>query len=288
MSYWLLQPDPALRSEVKSYFVTDVTERSCDKLELHMPDGYAEIVFVFGAGYERHALDSSSSVANMRHSYVIGGRSRSIVTRDKGRIRVIGVKLEPGSLRGLIGSPLTDLRDCTADLRDVNDRGLLAMEDALAGASGVREIRARLDRFLLDRRSAMRPRNPLVERLMNRIRIERGCTSLTRTAEEYGVDPRTMERHFIAWSGMSAKAYCRIVRFKLAYHAFLQRCMSRPGGRCAANGGADPLHGYYDQSHFIREFRFFTGTSPRQVAAQRISTSTDVTNLLLARDVSAA
>src|SRR5690606_17737110 len=98
-----------------------------------------------------------------------------------------------------------------------------------------------------------RQRNPLVERLMNRIRIERGCTSLTRTAEEYGVDPRTMERHFIAWSGMSAKAYCRIVRFKLAYHAFLQRCTSRPGSRSDANGGADPLHGYYDQSHFIRE-----------------------------------
>ncbi len=288
MSYWLLQPHASLRSDVKSYFVTDVTERSIDKLELHMPDGYAEIVFVFGAGYERHPLDTSSSVANMRHSYVIGGRSRSIVTRDKGRIRVIGVKLEPGCLRGMIGVPLTDLRDRTVDLRDVNDRGLLALEDELAVCSGAREIGARLDRFLLGRREAMRARNSLVERLINRIRIDRGCTSLTRTAEEYGVDPRTMERHFIAWSGMSAKAYCRIVRFKLAYRAFLQRCTAEPDSQSNATGGADPFQGYYDQSHFIREFRFFTGSSPRQVAAQRLSTSTDVTNLLLARDVSAA
>ena len=287
MNYWLLQPDASLRPYVKSYFVSDVTERSTDKLELHMPDGYAEIVFVFGAGYERHPIETSS-VANMRRSYVIGGRSRSIVTRDKGRIRVIGVKLDPGSLRGLIGSPLTDLRDRTVDLPDVNDHGLLALEDELADCLEAREIAARLDRFLLARQEAMRDRNPLVERLMTQIRNERVCTSLTRTAQEYGVDPRTMERHFVAWSGMSAKAYCRIVRFKLAYHAFLQRCMARPGSQPDANGGADPLRGFCDQSHFIREFRFFTGTSPSQVAAHRISTSTDVTNLLLARDVSAA
>lgn len=289
MSYWLLQPDPSLRPYVKSYFVSDVTKRANDKLELHMPDGYAELVFVFGAGYERHALDTPSSVASMRHSYVIGGRSRSIVTRDSGRIRVIGVKLEPGSLRGLIRSPLTELRDRTVDLRDVNDHRLLALEDQLADCLEVQQIGARLDRFLLDRREAMRDPDPLAERLMKRIRLERGCTSLTRTAEEYGVDPRTMERHFIAWSGMSAKAYCRIVRFKLAYHAFLQRCTARSGSQNNdATRSVDPLHGFYDQSHFIREFRFFTGTSPRQVATQRIATSTDVTNLLLEGDLSTA
>ena len=289
MSYWLLPPDPSLRPFVKSYFISDVTERATDKLELHMPDGYAELVFVFGAGYERHALDAPSSVATMRHSYVIGGRSRSIVTRDSGRIRVIGVKLEPGSLRGLIRSPLTELRDRTVNLGDLNDLKLLALEDQLADCHEAHEIGARLDRFLLARREALHDPDPLAERLMQRIRLERGCTSLTRAAQEYGVDPRTMERRFIALSGMSAKAYCRIVRFKLAYHAFLQRCTLRSGKKNNdPSRSVDPLQGFYDQSHFIREFRFFTGTSPRQVAARRLATSTDVTNLLLEGDLSTA
>lgn len=281
MTYWLLQPDPSLRAIVKSYFVVDVAPREIDKLELHMPDGYAELVFVFGAGYERHDLDTPIPAANMRQSYVIGGRSRSIVTRDRGSVRVIGVKLEPRSLRGLIRSPLTDLRDCTIGLRDLNDRRLLTLEDELADCSDVREIATLLNRFLLANRAAMNDRDPLIEQLMNRIHAERGGTALTQAARDYGIDPRTLERRFIAWSGMSAKSYCRIVRFKLAYHAFLQRC-------AGTSRNDDPLHGYYDQSHFIREFRFFTGTSPRQVAARRTSASTDVTNLLLVRDVSAA
>jgi hypothetical protein len=42
----------------------------------------------------------------------------------------------------------------------------------------------------------------------------------------------------------------------------------------------DYLEGYYDQSHLIREFRYFTGASPTRLAARRIPESTDVTNLL--------
>jgi AraC-like DNA-binding protein len=248
-----------------------------------MPDGYAELVFVFGPGYERADLDTSATVATMRHSYVIGGRSRSIVTRDQGRIRVIGVKLEPRSLRGLIRSPLTDFRDRTVRLCDLNDRGLLDLEDQLANCRHAHDIADLLNRFLLARQAAMSERDPIVEHLMRRTRAERGATPLTRAASDYGIDPRTLERRFIAWSGMSAKSYCRIVRFKLAYHAFLQRRLAT----LALDGDSDPLHGYYDQSHFIREFRFFTGTSPRQLAAQRTPASTDVTNLLLVRDVSA-
>nr|WP_230979824.1 AraC family transcriptional regulator [Steroidobacter gossypii] len=281
MSYWLLQPTPLLRAEVKSYYVVDVAARAMDKHELHMPDGYAELVFVFGEGYQRADLEPAAAAANMRRSYVIGGRSRSIVTCDRGRIRVIGVKLEPRSLRGLLRSPLTDYRDCTVELPDLNDRRLLALEDQLANCADPHEIAVALDRFLLARHATMNERDPIIEHLMHRIRAEYGGTLLTQAARDYGIDPRTLERRFIAWSGMSAKSYCRIVRFKLAYHAFLQRCSG-----CVRD--ADPLRGYYDQSHFIREFRFFTGTSPRQVAAQRTSASTDVTNLLLARDVSAA
>lgn len=284
MSYWLLQPNPLLRADVKSYYVVDVAARAMDKHELHMPDGYAELVFVFGEGYERVDLDPATAAKNMRRSYVIGGRSRSIVTRDCGRIRVIGVKLEPRSLRGLLHSPLTEFRDRTVELRDLDDRSLLALEDRLADCTNPQEIALVLDRFLLARHATMNDRDPIIEHLMHRIRAECGGTPLTQAARDYGIDPRTLERRFIAWSGMSAKSYCRIVRFKLAYHAFLQRCSSSLDG----GGDADPLQGYYDQSHFIREFRFFTGTSPRQVAAQRTSASTDVTNLLLARDVSAA
>ncbi len=267
MDYWLCQPDAALGSAVKSYFIADVGRRSNAQHELFMPDGYAELVFVFNGGYERVELDSSAPARRLRRSYVIGGRSRSIVTRESGGVKVIGVKLEPRLLRGLLRSPLTALRDQVVDLAELNDRGLLELEHRLAECDDVVETVATLDQFLLARRAEFQQLDPVVEHVAKTIRADHGGTPLTRTAKDLGIDPRTLERRFVAWCGMSAKSYARIARFKHAYHAFLQ--------------DRDYLEGYYDQSHFIREFRFFTGATPTRLAARRIPESTDVTNLLL-------
>lgn len=267
MDYWLCQPDPALGAGVKSYFIADVRRRTSAQHELFMPDGYAELVFVFNGGFERAELDAAAPALRLRRSYVIGGRSRSIVTRETGGVKVIGVKLEPRLLRGLLRSPLTALRDQIVDLADLNDRGLLELEDRLANCRGAAGTFATLDRFLLARRAEFQQADPLVERVTRAIRADRGGTPLTRAARDLGIDPRTLERRFVAWCGMSAKSYARIARFKHAYHAFLN--------------DRDYLEGFYDQSHFIREFRFFTGASPTRLAARRIPESTDVTDLLL-------
>jgi AraC-like DNA-binding protein len=267
MDYWLCQPDPALGTGVKSYFIADIGHRAGPQFELFMPDGYAELVFVFGGDYERAELGSSSPARRLRRSYVIGGRSHSIVTRESGNLKVIGVKLEPRLLRGLLRSPLNALRDQVVNLSELNDRGLFELEDRLAACDDVAETVATLDRFLMARRVQMLQADPLVEHVANTIRADRGGTPLTRTAKNLGVDPRTLERRFVAWRGMSPKSYARITRFKHAYHAFLH--------------GRDPLAGYYDQSHLIRDFRFFTGASPTRLAARVRPESTDVTNLLL-------
>jgi AraC-like DNA-binding protein len=271
MDYWLCQPHVALGTGVKSYFMVDVGRRSSAQHELFMPDGYAELVFLFNGGYERAELGSSAPCQRLLRGYVIGGRSRSIVTRESGDVKVIGVKLEPRLLRGLLRSPLTALRDQVVELAELNDRGLLELEDRLADCHDVVETVATLDSFLLARRAELQQLDPLVEHVARRIRADRGGTPLTRTAKDLGIDPRTLERRFVAWRGMSAKSYARIARFTHAYHSFLH--------------DRDCLDGYYDQSHFIREFRFFTGASPTRLAARQNPESTDVTNLLLTHGV---
>ena len=80
---------------------------------------------------------------------------------------------------------------------------------------------------------------------------------------------------------MTPKTYARIVRFKHAYHRLITQCAS--GARAD-----DYLDGYYDQSHFYKEFRYFTGTSPLALIAARTPASTAVTDHLLTGDLSAA
>ena len=280
LEYWLLRPDARLAGAVRCYFVVDAGIASYEHDELLLPDGYAEIVFALDAGYERWAVGEEQRRKVMRRSYVIGGRSHSVMTSGSRRLKLVGVKLEPQALRRLIGVPLGEFRDATLDLRDLDHSPLLELEDALAGAACVEDIAATLDRFFLQRLDPGAG-DPVVDGTVRGIRAARGMLSIARLSESLGLDERTVERRFTDFIGMTPKKYSRIVRFKHSYHALLTR------GAAAPRDG-EYLDGYYDQSHFIREFRYFTGTTPKALLARRVVSSTAVTDHLLRGDLSAA
>jgi len=73
---------------------------------------------------------------------------------------------------------------------------------------------------------------------------------VTELARQAGVGRKHLATTFRAELGMAPKRFARLIRFDRLLRAL------RSGGRdwtCAALE-----HGYYDQAHFVREFRAFT------------------------------
>jgi hypothetical protein len=115
----MMPPDPRLRPHVLCYYLALPLEPAapcpavpCPAVpcplarspgeELLIPDGHAELVFVIDNAFERWAVGQPERRGVMRRSYVIGGRSHSVITRDLGPVAVAGVKLDPRALRWLI------------------------------------------------------------------------------------------------------------------------------------------------------------------------------------------
>jgi AraC-like DNA-binding protein len=282
MKYWLLQPDARLRRHIRCYFVVDAGQSAYGRHELLLPDGYAELVFMLDASFERWRVSDETRRAVMNRSYLIGGRSHSVLTGGSNKLKLIGVKLDPRALRRLIAAPLVEFRDATLDLRDLNNKPLLILEDSVARARSIREISNTLDRFFLRQLAACTQQDPMVEHFVRRIHAERGAGAIAPWARELEVDARTLERKFSAWIGMAPKTYARIVRFKHSYHRLItQSPQSRPAV-------LQYLEGYYDQSHFNKDFKYFTGVAPSALRAERTPSSTVVTDHLLRGDLSAA
>jgi len=280
MRYWLLRPDARLRPAIRCYFVVDAGGSPYYRNELLLPDGYAELVFAFDAGFERWGVGEQTERTAMNRSYLIGGRSHSVLTSGAKRLRLVGVKLDPRMLRRLIVAPLGEFRDSTLALRDLNNKPLLSLEDAVGGCKSVAEIARTLNRFFLRQSSGASAHDGLIDYVLQRIQAERGMGSITQLAREFDIDARTLERRFLAWLGMTPKKYARIVRFKHSYH----RLIASP------HREAEGFHldGYYDQSHFNKEFKYFTGMAPSTLIAARTPSSTAVTDHLLRSDLSPA
>lgn len=76
---------------------------------------------------------------------------------------------------------------------------------------------------------------------------------------------RAFRSHF----DLTPKEYIRIVRFRRSLHSLNKRDSSPLTDlayRC----------GYYDQSHFIKEYQFFTGSSPKRIRGQLVDVQQEV------------
>jgi transcriptional regulator GlxA family with amidase domain len=176
-----------------------------------------------------------------------------VLTHSTGGLRLAGVKLDPRALRALLHIPLTELRDNTVPCSDLSATGLADLEDAVAGVTSAERLVRVFDRFFLTQLAGEGMVEPVIQCLLRSIRASRGSQSILQWAREQCVDPRTLERRFVASMGMTPKQYARIERFK---HSYRRLTTHRPDDRKLH------LEAYYDESHFSREFRHFLGTTP--------------------------
>jgi AraC-like DNA-binding protein len=280
MRYWRVPPSARLQPHVLCYFAAlqSPTRESAERLpadiDLLLPDGYAELVFILNAGYERRVVGEKVQCDVMHSSYIIGGRSHSVLTRTFGGLVVLGVKLDPRVLRVLIGTPLSEFRDATLSLRDLNNKPLLDLEDALAGAQSVAEVGSTFDRFFLKALTDFRPSKTIVDHLLQDVQRERGAFSIMQWMRDQGTDSRNFEKRFCSWIGMTPKRYARIVRFKHSYYRFLS-------GEAKRGAVGSHLDDYYDQSHFHRDFRSFVGVAPSIELSTTMPHATDISNHLI-------
>lgn len=282
MRYWRMQPDERLRPWVICYFLVEPTGQTPSherapperQQQLLLPDGYSEIVFRLDAAFERWAIGQSDKRAVMSSSYLIGGRSHSVLTRNLGAVRLAGAKLDSRLLRAVIGMSLSEFRDSTLTLSEVGAKPLLDLDESIQSARRPEDIKTHLDRFFLRALYRSPPEDRMVGELLRRIHLSRGTLPIMKWLHAERIDSRTLERRFCTYMGMMPKQYARVVRFKHSY-----RClMAAEPGTAGRRTYLDP---YYDQSHFIREFRKFLGTAPTARLAGRMLPETTVSDHLL-------
>jgi len=285
MRYWRLKPDARLRPWILCYWMVEPAPETATaqsdpaKLQLLIPDGHSEIVLRFAGSFTRWGIDTPAKPAQMAGSYVIGGRSKSVLTRSTGGLRLAGVKLDPRVLRTLIGMPLGEFRDGTVACADLGVPALSELEERIANLRSVDQLASAFDQFFLRRMTEGLKEENAVSRLLERIRATRGSQSILHWAREHRVDARTLERRFVAQTGMAPKQFARIERFKYSYH----RLGTQESGK-----GRTWLEPYYDESHFNREFRHFLGMSPMTWLKHRAEGRTTIADHLLDGELSDA
>ncbi len=200
-----------------------------------MPDGYFDLLVVIK---ENRIVDTR----------LTGIWSKSVSISYSENTEVFGIRFKPLSIGGLfkfnIKEALDDYQNITLKDFDLSEQILI---DSLNG----------FPEFLvnyLDKQFLQLISNRSDERLkkcFELIENSDGNIKVDKISQTIGLSPRQLHRLVSNMIGIGIKDYSKIIRFKKSL-------------RDVKNNKSDYFH-YYDQSHYIREIKQFTGLTPEKL-----------------------
>jgi AraC-like DNA-binding protein len=222
-----------------------------------LPDGCAELILNSGVPF---AEKFSGGFRVQPKRFLHGQLTRALHLRPQGPSDIIGVRLQPHGAYALFG-PTAVVTDDKVELAVLNATLDAAFNERLQEPERAQRIAAVIELLRsLPRRVVERPITDLLQA------IERGDEEvpLTELKANAALSPRQLERRFIAVVGLRPKAYARIVRLRRLIDHLHK-------GDTASFAVHAHAAGYYDQSHFNRDLKAFTGLSPSAYFGQDLS-----------------
>jgi methylphosphotriester-DNA--protein-cysteine methyltransferase len=231
--------------------------------DLILPDGRPELVVHRGDSF-RQRLGSGATRRQPRR-LVVGQMTGAVALAPGRHVESIGVRFTPAGLSPLCPFPQAELADRLVSIDAVPRAPLLhALAAAAADAPTAAAALDALRQALVHAYATATPVDPRLQRAVVAIAASGGDVAMEALASDVGVSSRWLERHFQAAVGVSPKRLARLVRFR--------RALAALDANPADGGVAVALdHGYYDQAHFIAEFRAFAGDAPRRFVEHRLA-----------------
>jgi methylphosphotriester-DNA--protein-cysteine methyltransferase len=253
-------PDSVAAYVVCLWTLTGAVDRPT--FDLILPDGRPELVVHRGDAFRQRLSNGAARV--QPRQLVVGQMTGGVAIAPGRRVESIGVRFTPAGLAPLCPFPQRRLVDCIARA----DRPRAPLVRGLAAAAAAAPtLDAALDALRRGLPRAYEGTPSLDRRLVEaieRLTAAGGMATVDDLTRGLGVSPRWLERHFHAAVGVTPKQLGRLVRFRRAVAA-LDANPSRAGAVVALD------HGYYDQAHFIADFRAFAGDAPRRFVEHRLA-----------------
>jgi AraC-like DNA-binding protein len=261
-------PGPRLAPFIQSLWLYEGEARP-HALERILPTGSAQLIINLAEDetrvYDASRIDWCEPMARcerMAGTVLVGARSRSCVIDTAEQQVVLGVSFRPGGAFPFSGVPAGHVANTHVPLDALWGRRRTARlrERVLGAPTAESKLEA-----LEDELCALSPPpglHPAVAFALTAFGRAPGTMTIAGVTDAIGLSPKRFIERFKAEVGLTPKSYCRVRRFQRAVAA--ARVGKRVDWSTVALGC-----GYFDQAHFIHDFRAFSGMTPTGCQAAR-------------------
>jgi AraC-like DNA-binding protein len=193
-------------------------------------------------------------------SRIYGVQLGRFVRQLSGQDRILGVKFRPGAFYPFLRQPVCSIASRSIPAADVFSHVEAATEEVLAQPSDLASVQAAA-RYLEARLPPRDPRVHSARRAVEEIVADSGVTRVQHLTARLEASERTLQRLFRRYVGASPRWV--IKRYRV-YEALEQLTLGKPAEFASL---AQDL-GYFDQAHFINDFKKLVGCAPQEYTSR--------------------
>lgn len=227
-------------------------------LDRFLPDGHVNIVFEL-TDNPQHIYDNDTlkPIQACRNVWFSGIRTKCITIPSGRDSELFVITFHKGKAYPFVEMPLDELTDSVVDAELVLTDEIINMRDRLLSIRSIDRKFQYAEGYLLRHFGKKLEGNPFIDFAVDRILPNPHHAAIASIADKVGYSQKHLISLFRENIGVTPKAFLKIIRFQKAV-LDIEQSNDISWTAIAHESG------YYDQAHFIHDFRNFSGFTPEQ------------------------
>lgn len=209
--------------------------------------------------YDGHNHEQFQS---FRTALICGAHSQSFVIDTASQASVMGVHFKPGGAFPFLRLPAGEFRNAHESLETLWGAKAIELRDRLLEAEAPAAKFSILERTLLEQAGQPLARHPAVAFALKEFQDTPHSRTISGVSDRTGLSQGRFIRVFSDEVGLTPKRFCRVRRFQEVLR-LINEAQQVEWAEIALECG------YFDQAHFIHDFRAFSGLTPTAYLARR-------------------
>lgn len=228
------------------------------RIERFLPDGNIELVidlvdtpkFI----YDNHTL---REIQECNNAWLSGIRTKPISIPAGEGAEMFIVFFKKGMAHHFTNMPLYEITDTVTNAELLKDKEILDLRYTIQACTSIEQKFIHAEQYFLRKYDNRATINPAIEFAINSITTKPDALTINKVQSSTGYSHKHFIKLFRHYTGVTPKSFQRIMRFQKAI-------LDIEHGRCFNWPQLATACGYFDQSHFIDDFKHFSGFTPEE------------------------